>query len=329
MRAVVVNEINNRSAVVVADIDAPVLGPDHVLIDAASASFNFPDVLQIDGKYQIVPPLPFIPGKEAAGVVTAVGPEVTEFEVGDRVLLEVEYGAFAEQVAAPADRAYRLPDDLDMSTAAAMGLVYQTAYIALTERAGLREGDTVLVTGATGGVGLAAVQIAKAVGATVLAAIGNPAKIDPARIAGADHVVNLFEQPLADRLREQVNSVTNNRGVDIVLDVVGGDVFDAALRCVAFGGCVVVLGFTAGRIPSVKTNYLLLKNISVVGMTVNGYFKQRPDTVRAAQQAIFALWTDGRLRPVIHTELPLDEFADGFKMLDEREVIGKIVLTIR
>lgn len=329
MRAVVVNEINNRGAVVLADIDAPVLGLDHVLIDAVSASFNFPDLLQIDGKYQIVPPLPFIPGKEAAGVVTNVGPEVTEFEVGDRVLVEVEYGAFAEQVAAPSDRVYRLPDDLDMSTAAAMGLVYQTAYIALTDRAGLREGDTVLVTGATGGVGLAAVQIAKAMGATVLGAIGNPAKADAARAAGADHVINLFEEPLADRLREQVKAVTSNRGVDIVLDVVGGDVFDAALRCVAFGGRVVVLGFTAGRIPSLKTNYLLLKNIAVVGMTVNGYLQQRPDTVRTAQQAIFALWMDGRLQPAIHTELPFDDFADGFKMLEEREVIGKIVLAIR
>jgi NADPH2:quinone reductase len=329
MRAVVVNEISNRSAVVVADIDAPVLGPDHVLIDAVSASFNFPDLLQIDGKYQIVPPLPFVPGKEAAGVVTNIGPEVTEFEVGDRVLVEVEYGAFAEQVAAPTERVYLLPDELDMSTAAAMGLVYQTAYIALTDRAGLREGDTVLVTGATGGVGLAAVQIAKAMGATVVAAIGNPAKADAARAAGADHVVNLFEEPLTDRLREQVKTVTNNRGVDIVLDVVGGDVFDAALRCVAFGGRVVVLGFTAGRIPSLKTNYLLLKNIAVVGMTVNGYFQQRPDTVRAAQQTIFGLWMDGRLQPVIHTELPLDDFANGFRMLDEREVIGKIVLAIR
>ena len=329
MRAVVVNEINNRNAVVVADTEPPVLHPDHVLIDAVSASFNFPDVLQIDGKYQIVPPLPFIPGKEAAGVVTNVGPDVTEFQVDDRVLVEVEYGAFAEQVAASTSRVYRLPDELDMSTAAAMGLVYQTAYIALTERVGLRKGDTVLVTGATGGVGLAAVQIAKAMGATVLAAIGNPAKADAARAAGADHVVNLFDEPLADRLREQVRTVTDNRGVNMVLDVVGGDVFDAALRCVAFGGRVGVLGFTAGRIPSVKTNYLLLKNISVVGMTVNGYFQHRPDTVRAAQQAIFELWADGQLQPVIHTELPLDDFADGFKMLDEREVIGKIVLAIR
>ncbi|MDH3375958.1 MAG: NADPH:quinone oxidoreductase family protein [Gammaproteobacteria bacterium] len=329
MRAVVVNEINNRNAVLVTDTDAPILGPEHVLIDAVSASFNFPDVLQIDGKYQIIPPLPFIPGKEAAGVVTNVGPAVTEFDVGDRVLVEVEYGAFAEQVAAPVQRVYRLPDELDMSTAAAMGLVYQTAYIALTDRAGLRKGDTVLVTGATGGVGLAAVQIAKAMGATVLAAIGNPAKADAARAAGADHVVNLFEEPLADRLREQVNVATNSRGVDIVLDVVGGDVFDAALRCIAFGGRIVVLGFTAGRIPSLKTNYVLLKNIAVVGMTVNGYFQHRPDTVRVAQDAIFALWKDGQLQPVIHTELALDDFADGFKMLDEREAIGKIVLAIR
>ena len=194
MRAVVVNEINNRNAVVVTDTDTPDLGPDHVLIDAVSASFNFPDVLQIDGKYQIVPPLPFIPGKEAAGVVTKVGPEVTDFQVGDRVLVAVEYGAFAEQVAAPTSRVYRLPDELDMSTAAAIGLVYQTAYIAFTERLDLREGDTVLVTGATGGVGLAAVQIAKTMGATVLAAIGNPAKADAARTAGADHVVNLFSK---------------------------------------------------------------------------------------------------------------------------------------
>ena len=209
-----------------------------------------------------------------------------------------------------------------------MGLVYQTAYIALTERVSLCAGETVLVTGASGGIGLATVQLAKAFGATVFAATSDPTKFDAVRSAGADHTIDLSMTPLSDQLRDQVYAVTGGKGVDVVLDVVGGQVFDASLRSLAFGGRIVVLGFTSAEIPNIKSNYLLLKNLAAVGMTINGYFAKRPEIVNAAQVAIIDLWRQGKIRPHIHAEVPLSEFAVAFEMLENREVIGKVVMSL-
>ena len=328
MLAVVVNEINNLSSIEVREIDPPQPESNQVLIESVAAALNFPDLLQIRGKYQIVPATPFVPGKEAAGVVIAVGTDVEHIQPGNRVLVEVDYGAFAEQVTADVQRTFVLPDEIEMATAAAMGLVYQTAYIALTERASLRAGETVLVTGASGGIGLATVQLAKAFGATVLAATSDPTKFDAVRYDGADHVIDLSMTPLSDKLRDQVYTATGGKGVDVVLDVVGGQAFDASLRSLAFGGRIVVLGFTSAEIPNIKSNYLLLKNLSAVGMTINGYFAKRPEIVNAAQVAIFDLWRQGKVRPHIHAELSLHEFAKAFEMLENREVIGKVVLSL-
>ena len=328
MLAVVVNEINKLSSIEVREIDPPQPESNQVLIESVAAGLNFPDLLQIRGKYQIVPATPFVPGKEAAGVVIAVGADVEHIQPGNRVLVEVDYGAFAEQVTADVQRTFVLPDEIEMATAAAMGLVYQTAYIALTERASLRAGETVLVTGASGGIGLATVQLAKAFGATVLAATADPTKFDAVRYAGADHVIDLSMTPLSDKLRDQVYTATGGKGVDVVLDVVGGQAFDASLRSLAFGGRIVVLGFTSAEIPNIKSNYLLLKNLSAVGMTINGYFAKRPEIVNAAQVAIFDLWRQGKVRPHIHAELSLHEFAKAFEMLENREVIGKVVLSL-
>ena len=328
MLAVVVNEINKLSSIEIREIDPPQLKSNEVLIESVAAALNFPDLLQIRGKYQIVPATPFVPGKEAAGLVIAVGSDVQHIQPGNRVLVEVDYGAFAEQVTADVQRTFVLPDEIEMHTAAAMGLVYQTAYIALTERASLRAGETVLVTGASGGIGLATVQLAKAFGATVLAATSDPTKFDAVRYAGADHVIDLSMTPLSDKLRDQVYTATGGKGVDVVLDVVGGQAFDASLRSLAFGGRIVVLGFTSAEIPNIKSNYLLLKNLSAVGMTINGYFAKRPEIVNAAQVAIFDLWRQGKVRPHIHAELSLHEFAKAFEMLENREVIGKVVLSL-
>ena len=327
MLAVVVNEINKLSSIEVREIEPPQPESNQVLIESVAAALNFPDLLQIRGKYQIVPATPFVPGKEAAGVVIAVGTDVEHIQLGNRVLVEVDYGAFAEQVAADAQRTFVLPDEIEMPTAVAMGLVYQTAYIALTERAALRAGETVLVTGASGGIGLASVQLAKAFGATVLAATSDPTKFDAVRYAGADHVIDLSMAPLNDKLRDQVYAVTGGKGVNVVLDVVGGQAFDASLRSLAFGGRIVVLGFTSAEIPNIKSNYLLLKNIAAVGMTINGYFAKQPEIVNAAQVEIINLWRQGKIRPNIHAELSLHEFANAFEMLENREVVGKVVLT--
>ena len=328
MLAVVVNEINNLSSIEVREIDPPQPESNQVLIESVAAALNFPDLLQIRGKYQIVPATPFVPGKEAAGVVIAVGTDVEHIQPGNRVLVEVDYGAFAEQVTADAQRTFLLPDEIEMPTAVAMGLVYQTAYIALTERAALRAGETVLVTGASGGIGLASVQLAKAFGATVLAATSDPTKFDAVRYAGADHVIDLSMAPLNDKLRDQVYAVTGGKGVNVVLDVVGGQAFDASLRSLAFGGRIVVLGFTSAEIPNIKSNYLLLKNLSAVGMTINGYFAKQPEIVNAAQVEIINLWRQGKIRPNIHAELSLHEFANAFEMLENREVVGKVVLSL-
>ena len=328
MLAVVVNEINELSSIEVREIEPPQPESNQVLIESVAAALNFPDLLQIRGKYQIVPATPFVPGKEAAGVVIAVGTDVEHIQPGNRVLVEVDYGAFAEQVTADAQRTFLLPDEIEMPTAVAMGLVYQTAYIALTERAALRAGETVLVTGASGGIGLASVQLAKAFGATVLAATSDPTKFDAVRYAGADHVIDLSMAPLNDKLRDQVYAVTGGKGVNVVLDVVGGQAFDASLRSLAFGGRIVVLGFTSAEIPNIKSNYLLLKNIAAVGMTINGYFAKQPEIVNAAQVEIINLWRQGKIRPNIHAELSLHEFANAFEMLENREVVGKVVLSL-
>ena len=328
MLAVVVNEINKLSSIEVREIEPPQPESNQVLIESVAAALNFPDLLQIRGKYQIVPATPFVPGKEAAGVVIAVGTDVEHIQPGNRVLVEVDYGAFAEQVTADAQRTFLLPDEIEMPTAVAMGLVYQTAYIALTERAALRAGETVLVTGASGGIGLASVQLAKAFGATVLAATSDPTKFDAVRYAGADHVIDLSMAPLNDKLRDQVYAVTGGKGVNVVLDVVGGQAFDASLRSLAFGGRIVVLGFTSAEIPNIKSNYLLLKNIAAVGMTINGYFAKQPEIVNAAQVEIINLWRRGKIRPNIHAELSLHEFANAFEMLENREVVGKVVLSL-
>ena len=328
MLAVIVNEINKLSSIEVREIEPPQPESNQVLIESVAAALNFPDLLQIRGKYQIVPATPFVPGKEAAGVVIAVGTDVEHIQPGNRVLVEVDYGAFAEQVTADAQRTFLLPDEIEMPTAVAMGLVYQTAYIALTERAALRAGETVLVTGASGGIGLASVQLAKAFGATVLAATSDPTKFDAVRYAGADHVIDLSMAPLNDKLRDQVYAVTGGKGVNVVLDVVGGQAFDASLRSLAFGGRIVVLGFTSAEIPNIKSNYLLLKNIAAVGMTINGYFAKQPEIVNAAQVEIINLWRQGKIRPNIHAELSIHEFANAFEMLENREVVGKVVLSL-
>jgi len=328
MLAVVVNEISNLSSIEVREIDPPEPEPNQVIIESVAAAINFPDLLQIHGKYQIVPATPFIPGKEAAGVVVAVGTDVEHIQPGNRVLVEVDYGAFAEQVTADAQRTFLLPDEMEMSTAVAMGLVYQTAYIALTERAALRSGETVLVTGASGGIGMASVQLAKAFGATVLAATSDPTKFDAVSYAGADHVIDLSKKPLSDKIRDQVYAVTGGTGVNVVLDVVGGQAFDASLRSLAFGGRIVVLGFTSAEIPNIKSNYLLLKNLAAVGMTINGYFAKRPEIVNLAQAEIIKLWRQGKIRPHIHAELSLREFAKAFEMLENREVVGKVILSL-
>lgn len=327
MRAVVVGELKNREAIGIGEVEAPRPADGEVLVEVGASSVNFPDVLMLDGKYQIRPEPPFVMGKEAAGTVTAVGDGVTRVRPGERVLVEVDYGGFAEQVVAPERAVFKIPDDMDFETAAAMGLVYQTAWLGLVERGNLRAGEAVLVNGASGGVGMAAVELAAALGAEVLAGLTTPGKAATVEAAGARHVVDLSVPDLKDGLRAQVSEKLAGRGLDLVLDMVGGEVFEASLRALAFGGRAVVIGFAGGSIPAVRTNYLLLKNIAVLGSTINGYLETRPEVVVRAQEEVVRLWRDGKLKPNIMRRFPVEQAREALALVEKREIVGKVVLT--
>src|SRR6185437_4588215 len=271
MRAIVVREFGPLENAAVGEMPDPAPGRDGILVQVHATAVNFVDTLVVGGTYQSLPPLPFIPGKLPAGVVTAVGADVKGHTVGDRVMALIETGGFAERAVVKPSFCIPLPASVSFADAASMSSVFDTAWFALHERAQLKPGETVLIVGATGADGHAALQLAKAAGAKALAGITNPAKADLASEAGADAIVELARPDLHDGLREQVHATTGGRGADVVLDMLGGDMFDAAIRTLAWRGRVVVIGFAAGRIAALKTNYLLLKNISVSGLQISNY----------------------------------------------------------
>lgn len=329
MRAVVVREFGPPASIRVEEFPAPQPGAGQVLIDVHAAGVNFPDMLVMSGKYQILPQRPFVSGKECAGVVRAVGAEVTNCNPRDRVLMWMEYGAFAEQALAAHENCFVLPEAMSFEEAACFGLVYQTAYFALVTRAAMQPGEIVLVTGATGGVGLAAVQLAKALGATVIAAVSTPEKAVVARRNGADHTIDVSVPNLRECLREQVRKVTDGRAVDVIIDQVGGDVFDASLRALAWSGRLVVVGFAGGRIPEVKANYLLVKNIAVLGLQISDYRDHHPQAMRRAMAELFDLYAQGKLKPLVSKTYPLDRFAAAFAAIAARQAIGKLALKLQ
>ena len=329
MRAVVVDCFGPAEQVRVAAVTEPMPGPDEVLVTVHAAPVNYVDLLMIGGSYQFLPPLPFIPGKGPAGVVAKLGSEATGLRVGDRVLAMAEQGGYAELVALRADQCYRLPPAMSFSEAASLSLVYDTAWFALRERARLEPRETVLVLGASGGVGLAAVQLARAMGARVLAGIARPEREAAVRAAGADTVIDLSAADLRDSLRAQVYAATEGRGADIVLDPLGGAVFEAALRALAWRGRLVVIGFAAGAIPSVKTNYLLLKNIEISGLQISDYRKRRPEQVAACFAEIFRLYEQGKIKPAPVTLFPLDRAGEALAAVRDRRIAGRAVLQLR
>jgi NADPH2:quinone reductase len=329
MRAVIISDTDNRESVEIRDIDDPVPGDEHVLVDVKACAVNFTDLLSLDGKYQNNPPPPFTPGKDAAGIVSAVGTKVAGHKIGDRVLAHVNHGAMAEKAVCHQALTCALPDNVAFDAAAAMGLAHLTAYFALTRRGALKAGETVLINGASGGVGLAAVGLARALGAkTVLAGLTSPGKADAVKRAGADAVIDLSADDLKDALRAQVMDSVGRQGVNLAVDMVGGAVFEASLRAIADEGRVVVVGFASGAIPTLRTNYLLLKNISVVGMTVASYMKSHSPDIAKAQTALFDLLAAGKIDPNIMARLPFDRFRDGIRTLEDREIVGKTVLVM-
>lgn len=326
MRAAIVREFGPIASHTVGDLPNPSPGPGQVLVTIKAAAVNFVDSLVVTGKYQFLPERPFAPGKLPAGIISALGAGVTGFKVGDRVLTLAEQGGYAEQISVDAKQCFKLPPSMSFVDAASMALVYDTSWFALRERARIHEGESVLVLGSTGGVGLAAVQLAKAMGARVLAGVSSEAKGPIALAAGADDIVDLSQDNLRDSLREQVYAKNGGQGVDIVIDPIGGDAFDASLRALAWRGRLVVVGFASGRIPSVKVNYLLVKNIEVSGLQVSDYRKRTPDLMAQCMQEIFAMYEAGKLKPAATVTCPLESFAQALHDIVDRRASGRIVL---
>jgi NADPH:quinone reductase len=327
MRALVVKAFGTYEHLAVEELPDLVPSADEIVISVRATVANFVDILTIAGTYQFKPKLPFVPGKCPAGVVHAVGANVAAFKPGDRVLALAEEGGYAELCTTTETKCIRLPQSMPFADAASMSSVFDTAWFALRERARMEKGEIVLVLGASGGVGLAAVQLAKAFGAHVLAGLSNPEKADLVRDAGADHMIDLACTDLKDNLRAQVFAATRGRGADIVLDMLGGDVFDAAIRTVAWCGRLVVIGFAAGRIPTIKTNYLLVKNISASGLQVSDYRRRATAKTAACWAELFAHYEAGTIRPLPTTAWPLSRCAQALAALHHRTVRGRIVLT--
>lgn len=311
---------------VLATVQVRAPGPDEVTIDVHAAGVNFPDLLVVRGTYQNLAPLPFSPGKEVAGIVSAVGERAGEFRVGDHVLAYVENGGYVDRITVPTSLCHPMPDGLDAADAIGLGLTFQTAHFALFARGQMRPGETVLVTGATGGVGIATVQLAKACGAKVIAGCTTASKADFARQHGADHVIMLDRPDLDQGLRAEIAALTGGAGADIVVENLGGRVFDACLRSLAWCGRIVVVGFAAGAAAPLRSNYLLIKNIAALGLHWSDYRDRTPGLVGDAQKDIFDLWRQGRLVSPVTEALRLDDAVLALRRIADRQVRGKIVL---
>lgn len=325
MKAVQCKSYGPPENLVLEEIDPPSPGKGQVLIDIYSTGLNFPDTLQIQGKYQFQPPFPFTPASEVAGKVAQVGEDVSGLKVGDRVMAMVGVGGMAEQVAADVDAADVIPDAMDFDTAAGFGMIYGTSYHALKQRADLQPGETLLVLGASGGVGIAAVELGKAMGARVIAAASTDEKLEVAKQHGADELVNYGD----GELKEKVKALTGGQGADVIYDPVGGDLFDQCARCINWKGRILVVGFASGTIPKYPINLALLKGCQLVGVFWGAFRKREPDVYQQNCRDLFELYAQGKLKPLISQVFPLEKYVDALNVFVNRQAVGKIVLRIR
>jgi NADPH2:quinone reductase len=322
MYRMVVRELGGPAALQREEFDSVRAEPGRVVIDVGATGCNFFDILITQGKYQVRPELPFSPGAEVAGVVREVGEGVDRFSVGDRVSALLAYGGFASTVSAPQERVFALPPEMSVEEAAAMGIVYQTSYVGLAHRAALRAGDTLLVHAAAGGVGLAAVQIGVALGARVIGTAGTEEKLDLVRKNGADAAINYRDGDWVERVKD----LTDGRGADVIYDPVGGDTFDLSMKCIAFEGRLLIIGFASGRIPSAKLNRVLVKNFSLIGLHWGLYFEKDPQVLQEAQIALSDLYTAGKIAPLVSATYPLAQAELALEALGSRKTTGKVVL---
>jgi len=325
MKAVLCKEYGPPEKLVYEDTTRPDVGPTDVRIRVRAAGVNFPDLLIIENKYQFKPPLPFAPGGEVAGDVIEVGAEVTDFSGGDRVIGMCGWNGFAEEVVISRDRVVRMPDGMPYEVATVLPTTYGTTVHALVQRGRLRAGEWLLVHGATGGVGSSAVEVGKNLGARIVATGGDDRKL--ARLAelyGVEHLVNYRTNP---DWKETVKAITDG-GADVIYDPVGGDVFEQSLRCIAWAGRLLVIGFAGGTIPSAKANLILLKGCAVVGVFWGGFAAREPETNRRNFALLFDWWKAGKLKPAISHRFPLAKAAEALGALARREVVGKAVLEV-
>jgi len=323
MKAVLCKQYGPPDTLTFEELPSPRAGAGEVVVAVKAASVNFPDVLIIQNKYQFKPPLPFSPGSELAGVVKEVGSGVTGFKAGDKVIAFTTYGAFAEEVKTEASRLLPLPEGMDFASGAAFLLTYGTSDHALRDRGALKAGETLLVLGAAGGVGLAAIEIGKALGARVIACASSEEKLAVCRSHGADAGIDYANEDL----RERIKALTDGRGVDVVYDAVGGPYTEPAFRSLAWRGRLLVVGFAAGEIPKLPLNLALLKGASVVGVFWGDFTRREPREFAASVRQLGAWFGEGKLRPHVSQTFPLEKAAEALKLMAARQVKGKLVLT--
>lgn len=325
MKALLCESHGPIDSLTIKEVPTPDIGPEQILLDVHAAGANFPDTLIIQGKYQIKPDFPFSPGGEAAGVVAAVGANVKHLKEGDRVIALTGWGSFAEQVAVDATNALPMPDSMDFNTGAAFSMTYGTSMHALVQRGQLQEGETLLVLGASGGVGLAAVEIGKALGARVIAAASSAEKLQVAKDAGADELINYATEDL----RERLNEIVGKKGVDVIYDPVGGDLFEPAFRSLAWNGRMLVVGFASGTIPSLPANLPLLKGAALVGVFWGTFARREPKVNASNFQQLFAWHKEGVVKPLVSQVFPLEQATEALHVLTQRKAVGKLVVAVR
>jgi len=322
LKAILCTELNGPDGLRLVELPDPTPGPGQVVVGIRACGVNFADTLIVQGQYQEKPPLPFVPGAEIAGDVLAVGEGVGHLRVGQRVAALCDTGGFAEQAAVSAERCVPLPHGISYETAAGFLIAYGTSHVGLVHRARLQPGETLLVHGAAGGVGLAAVEIGALLGAEVIATASSPEKLALAQRYGAAHTIDYTQEDFVER----VKAITGGRGADVIYDPVGGDVLDRSLRCIAWEGRLLVIGFASGRIPQIPAGLLLVKNVSAVGLYWAAYAKRDPQVLTDSLTQLFAWQAAGKLKPHISTTYPLADTGAALRALMERRSVGKVIV---